>query len=139
MNVRQQLYKKYRIQKGMSKYAAARKAGYSHNTAICAKQNIENRLNMDHLLEMEGLTDEALAEHARQGMNAVKVHGTSDDFIEIPDWANRFKYFERVMKIRGHIKDEPLVDNSQHRHITVILDGQSDIQAKQASDRVLQK
>jgi hypothetical protein len=35
--------------------------------------------------------------------------------------------------------NKTLIDQSQHRHITIILDGKSDIQTKQAPDRVLQE
>lgn len=138
-NIRQQLYKKYRIQ-GMSKYAAARKAGYSHNTAVAAKQNIEKRLGQDFstALEMAGLTDKALADHAAEGLKATKKvstyyekegeEGESEtgyEVDEIPDWQNRHKYFESICKMRGKIKETPLVDNSTHTHFTVVKDGQT--------------
>lgn len=140
MNARHQLYKKYRLQ-GMSKYAAARKAGYSHNTAVAAKQNIEKRLGPDFTtaLEMAGLTDKALADHAAEGLAAMKKVSTyyeseggpdekdesGYEVSEVPDWQNRHKYFESICKLRGKIKDTPLIDNSTHTHFTVITDGQA--------------
>jgi len=128
MNVRQQLYKKYRIE-GMSQYAAARKAGYSHATAINAHK-IEKRCDLGTVLEMAGLTDKALANHAAQGLEATKKVSlyyeseANDDSgytcEEVPDWQSRHKYFESICKLRGKIKESPLIDNSQHTHITNI-------------------
>ncbi len=127
MNVRQQLYKKFRID-GCSKYSAARKAGYSHNSAIAAGRNIEKRINMDQCLELVGLTDRALAKHAVDGMAANKVVSAvivgkdatdkTDDFIDVPDWGVRHRYFDTILKLRGKLKNghsiEVKVDNSQH-------------------------
>lgn len=139
MNTRQQLYKKYRLQ-GMSKYAAARKAGYSHSTAKQATR-IEDAIDMPTWLEMEGLTDAKLAEHAKQGLNATKIVGylhqykrkgkrgklekiqpdeiVSNEFIEVPDWSVRHRYFETILKLSGKLKDTPLIDQSQHYHLTL--------------------
>lgn len=138
MNVRQQLYKKYRLE-GMSKYASARKAGYSHNTATQAKR-IEKYINMAEWLEICGLTDKALAKHAQEGLNATKIIGyiqnykqsekglekikpeetISNEFLEAPDWSARHKYYDTILKIKGQLKDATLIDQSQHLHNTVI-------------------
>lgn len=122
MNVRQILYKK-NLFIGMSKYAAARAAGYSHATAINATVNIEKRCGMSTELEMAGLTDKALAAHAANGMEAKKTisaigdaDGATTDFVEVEDWPTRFKYFDRILDLRGH-KKEPLIDQSNHTHI----------------------
>ena len=114
MNVRQQLYKKHRLE-GYSKYTSARKAGYAHNTAIKAKQ-VENSIDMSFWLEKEGLTDTALAKHAEAGLNANKVisanitYGDADektnDFIEVPDWPSRHKYYETILKITNRLKEK---------------------------------
>ena len=124
MNVRQQLYKKFLVQ-GMSKYAAARSAGYSHSMAIQAK-NIEKRINMPEWLEMEGLTDKALANHAKQGLEAMKTisaigdaDGKSTDFVDVPDWQVRHKYFETILKLRNKLKPEGYIDQSKHFHLTM--------------------
>ena len=110
MNTRQQLYKKYRLE-GYSKYTSARKAGYAHNTALQAK-NIEKYINMDYWLENEGLTDTALAKHAEKGLNATKQND--------PDWSVRHKYFDTILKLRGKLKDVPIIDKSKHTYLTKV-------------------
>lgn len=105
MNTRQQLYKKYRLE-GYSKYASAIKAGYSHNTAINAKKNIENRLNFEQLLEIEGLTDTELAKHAKEGLTATKLQSVNFKTIERPDWKVRHSYFETILKLQNKLKDK---------------------------------
>ena len=125
MNTRQQLYKKYRLE-GYSKYTSARKAGYSHSYATQAK-NIEKHINMEYWLEKEGLTDTYLSNHAKQGLNATKVVGylnnktqgvekVSDEFVEVPDWQVRHKYYETILKLMEKIKERPLIDQSKHTH-----------------------
>jgi len=125
MNIRQQLYKKYRLE-AYSKYTSARKAGYSHSYATQAK-NIDNRINMDYWLEEAGLTDKALSNHAKEGMSATRVisavkgneaNGATCDFIDVPDWNNRHKYYETTLKLRNKISNKPLIDQSQHQHYT---------------------
>lgn len=116
MNTRQQKYKKFRLE-GYSAFAAAIKAGYSKNTAINARKNIENRLNFDLILESEGLTDNALAKHAMEGFLADKVVSVESDEttdsgrtrfvnVTVPDWVARHKYFESILKLRNKIKTE---------------------------------
>jgi len=125
----------------MSKYSAARKAGYSHNTAINAKAKLDDRIGMEFWLEAQGLTDNKLAEHAHNGLNANKTIGylhqykqkgkngklekikpdevISNEFVEVPDWSARHKYLETILKLMGKIKETPLIDQSQHTHYTV--------------------
>jgi len=141
MNVRQQFYKKYRLE-GMSKYAAARKAGYSHSYATQAK-NIEKRMNMADLLEMEGLTDKALSQHAREGLNAVKIQGcdiyvyqdkdgkwkvneSKNEFIEAPDWNVRHKYLDTILKLKNKLNDKLLIDQSKHQNFEIVVFAKSE-------------
>ena len=134
INIRQQKYKRNRID-GMSKKAAALAAGYSINTAINAGENLEKRCHIADFLEAEGLTDKALSDHAKQGLNANKVIGylhsykkddvgdikkiepeevVSNEFVEVPDWGARHKYYETILKLLKKIEDKPLIDNSTH-------------------------
>ena len=136
MNIRQQKYKQNRL-KGMSKVASAIAAGYSHATAYHHVNDVEKRVNMSHFLEAQGLTDKALAEFAHQGLNATKVIGylhnykksddgkveraepdevISNEFVEVPDWAVRHKYFDTILRLMKKIDEKPLVDNSVHNH-----------------------
>lgn len=118
MNVRQQLYKKHRLE-GMSKYAAARKAGYSHSYAIQAK-SIENRINIEQYAEMAGLTDKKLIDYIVERLQAQKVisadifirdengkltvNKNSNDWIEYPDYHAQHKFLETFLKVIGKIK-----------------------------------
>jgi phage terminase small subunit len=106
VNARQQLYKKNLIL-GMSKYAAARAAGYSHNTAVAAKQNIENRLDMAHWLEASGITDKALANTISEGLAADKIVPLGEGESETaPDWQTRHRFVETALKLKGQLKPE---------------------------------
>lgn len=101
MNIRQQRYKE-NLLLGMSKYAAARKAGYSHNTAINATKNIERRCDMNAELEMAGLTDKQLAEHAAEGIKATRTYfNDENEMIVGDDWPTRFRYFDRILDLKG--------------------------------------
>ena len=128
MTQRQLAYKKNRLD-GMSKYAAARKAGYSHSTATIAKQAIENAIGMEHWLEMAGLTDKIISEKILQLLNAQKVIGylqqykkdedgkiekaepdevVSNEFITVDDNQAQNKALETFCKIRGLLKDKEI-------------------------------
>ena len=113
MNMRRQLYKKFRLD-GFSAYAAARKAGYSHNTAKNATSKMEKDGDFDQFLEIAGLTDKALAEHAQKGFDAEKVVSVESDEVldngkvrwvevTVPDWTSRHKYFETILKLRKKV------------------------------------
>lgn len=121
MNVRHQLYKKYRIE-GYSKYTAARKAGYSHNTAIHVKTNIENRLNMDYCLEKAGLTDTALAKHAEKGLKAERKIVFNEKLKNVADWGARHRYLDTILKLRGKLLNGHSihVNIENHQHYTKI-------------------
>lgn len=131
MNVRQQLYKKHRFE-GMSKYAAARKAGYSHAYATQAI-NIEKRINMPALIEMAGLTDSYLVNYIKEAMKAMKlqacdiyikecddgsyqINKNSNDFVEIADWHARHKFLNTLLELAEKKKVPSLVDLSTHTH-----------------------
>ncbi len=112
MNVRQQLYKKYRLE-GCSKYTSARKAGYSHAYASQAKR-IEKHIDMNYWLEKEGLTDTALAKHAEEGLRAEKLQSLAFKVVSAPEWSARHKYFDTILKLRGKLSDKPIIDLSKH-------------------------
>jgi hypothetical protein len=124
MNVRQQLYKQ-NILKGMSKYAAARSAGYSHSTALNCKENIEKRGNMAFWLEAHGITDKALAAHVNAGLEAerpvVVSIGKNEQAVQMaPDWATRHRYCETALKVTGRLKDgNVVIDQSKHTHYSL--------------------
>lgn len=89
---------------GMSDYQAAVNAGYSKNTAVAAKQNIENpsvQELISTLMDKKGLTDDKLLQFLKDGLEkSTKIHGTDDDFVEIPDYAVRHRYLETALKLK---------------------------------------
>lgn len=52
------------------------------------------------------IPDEDLARVHKEGLGATKVHGTQDDFIEIPDYSTRHKYMESGYKLKGRHQEE---------------------------------
>lgn len=120
MNTRQQLYKKHRLE-GMSKYAAALKAGYAHNTALQAK-NIEKyiKVPLETLAEMAGFGDKALIKYCVDRLNAMKpiaadvmireengklkVQKNSNDWIDYPDYQAQHKFFTTLLELIGKRK-----------------------------------
>jgi hypothetical protein len=87
-------------------------------------------------LEIEGITDNYLALHTKQGLEAkkpiacdvmiknengeLKVNKNSNDWIEYEDWHVRHRYYETVLKLTNRLKDSPLVDQSKHTYLTKI-------------------
>jgi len=126
VNIRRQLYKKYRLE-GLSGYKAARQAGYSHATAINAHKNIEKHCDFSQELIKAGLTDDVLSKIAFEGLHANKVisanitYGDADektnDFIDVPDWAVRHKYLETILKLQGKLKEKADVEINNYTNI----------------------
>lgn len=116
---RMQRYKKYRLL-GYSKYTSARKAGYSHNTARSAKQSIESQPTFQYWMERVGITDNFLAGKIIEGLHAKKIHGTEDNFIEIPDFHARHKYLETALKA-GNKLDKGDKSGSATEHKTYVV------------------
>ena len=58
-----------------------------------ASQNF-SKLSLDDALLAEGLTEHSAAKSIKEGLEAMKIHGTSDNFIEIQDKPTQHKYLE---------------------------------------------
>jgi hypothetical protein len=132
MNIRQQLYKKNRLA-GMNEYNSARAAGYSEAYSRNARPEKVVKGCLADAFEQAGLTDKALIAHANAGMNANKViscnviapngeamsdaHGTTKDFIDVPDWGNRHKYFETVLKLTDRMKEKAAIEINTYTQI----------------------
>lgn len=121
LTIRQVKYKQFRLE-GHTKYSAARLAGYSHMTAIHAKQSIESGIpTLDQELEIAGLTIRALAKHAAEGIKATKIDPNA--MQAVPDWQIRHRYYESILRDRNLAKTDkgPLVDQSEHTHLTIVV------------------
>ena len=65
------------------------------------------KLSMPELMEDLGLTDVALMNIGAEGMTkANKIHGTNDNFVEIPDYGVRHKYWETMLKLKRRLGSE---------------------------------
>ena len=131
MNVRQQLYKKFRLS-GMNAYQSAVKAGYSHNTAIHAYTNIEKRLNFDDLMVKHGLDDESLLGVLKQG---VQVKGMTGEPTAVTKG-----FLEIAFKLKGKLKDsggkEQLnITNGNNVQILIINEGSNDTELRNKEER----
>jgi hypothetical protein len=122
LNLRQQKYKKNRIA-GMNPVNAARAAGYSENYAkqACRVEKLIKVSLADHF-ERAGLTDKAIVQHGLDGLQANKViscnviapdgEGMKDansmtkDFIDVPDWNARHRYYETILKLTDRLKEK---------------------------------
>jgi len=119
MNLRQRLYKKYRIQ-GLSGYKAAKLAGYSNTTALTSQKKLDSHCNFNDMMIKAGIDDDSIADILHQGLGAMKqicadvmiqnengklvANKNSNDWIEVPDWSVRHKYIETVLKLQGRLK-----------------------------------
>lgn len=106
----------------MNRYNAAIAAGYSVSMAKSHTKMLEAKVERDlrDVFEQKGLTDNALVEYALEALKAVKlqtcdiyvkddngklqINKNSNDFIEIPDWHARHKFFATIMELTGRIK-----------------------------------
>lgn len=145
MTTKQQKYKKHRLE-GMNPERAAVAAGYSLSYARARAHRIEMsaKVGMAEAFERAGLTDKAIITHALAGLTAMKlqscniliskpyaesvdadkllINKNSNDFVEIEDWNARHKYFETILKLTNKIIDAPLIDQSEHTHLTLVMD-----------------
>ena len=123
-DTRVQLYKKNRLA-GMNRYNAMRAAGYSHHYANTrGPKYLESVIESDmrNVAERQGLTDRALVAFAIKGMQAtrlqtcdiyvkdengkLKINKNSNDFIEVPDWAARHRFFNTICELSGRLKTQ---------------------------------
>ena len=128
---RQQLYKKNRIL-GMTQVNAARAAGYSEKYAqqACRIERIV-KVSLADAFERAGLTDKRIVEYALNGMVANKVvsanitYGDADskttDFIDVPDWQVRHKFFETSLKLSDKLRDKVEHSGMSQGEVRVIV------------------
>lgn len=111
----------------MNIYNAARAAGYSHAYAHKAKVEKVAKVSMADAFEQAGLTDKAIITHALEGLEAMRTvsaiitgkdAGAADkDFIDVPDWSARHKYFETVLKMTDRLKEKSAVEINNYNQI----------------------
>lgn len=79
------------------------------------------KLSIEDALEAEGLTDHRAAVSIREGLEAMKIHGTSDNFVEIQDKATQHKYLETLLRLRNHGPNNGVTFNVDNRKVYVEL------------------
>lgn len=150
MDIRLQEYKKNRL-KGLGIEASAVKAGFSVSYARSKSWKIEEKANISlkESFARRGLTDEKLIEHALAGLEANKViscnvispsgegmsdaHGTTKDFIDVPDWANRHKYFQTILELTKRI-DNKQAGSMNIGDMTIIIKRAPDVSKSSQGD-----
>lgn len=118
-----QKYKANRIA-GMNRKNAAIAAGYSVSYALTHANKLEEAIAKDlrDAFERQGLTDKKIVQYAMEGLFAmklqacdihvhtedgkVKINKNSNDFIEVPDWHARHKFFNSINELCGRIKTQ---------------------------------
>lgn len=95
-------------------------------------------IQLNDLMEAMGLTLEKDIEDLNRLRNAKKVQScnllvkkdadgkmtvneNSNDFIEVDDNATQIKALELSCKLKKFLSDQPIIDQSEHSHITLIL------------------
>ena len=93
-----------------------------NSAAAIGYENLR-KLQYDNFLEEMGLTDVVLVNTLATGLTkANKIHGTEDNFIEIPDHATRHKYLETALKLKRRLtNDNTFSVNIDNRKLYVEL------------------
>lgn len=66
------------------------------------------KLAIKDLMEEMGLTDVALVNMIAEGATKpMKIHGTGDNFVEMPDYATRHKYVDTAVKLKDKMPKDP--------------------------------
>lgn len=82
---------------------AALKTYDTDNYDSAAQIGSENlkKLQITELMEDMGLTDVSLMNIGIEGMTKpMKIHGTGDNFVEVPDYATRHKYWQSLLNLK---------------------------------------
>ena len=63
------------------------------------------KLEFPQLMEDMGITDVALLNAGAEGLQAKKITGTSDNFVETEDYPTRHRYWETLLKLKGRLSN----------------------------------
>ena len=86
-----------------------REVGYSEKTAKNSKHLTDSK-GWGELMEKH-IPDKTLLQVHKEGLKAMKIHGTQDDFVEIADHPTRFKFMQEGNKLKGrHVEKRINVD-----------------------------
>ncbi len=94
------------------------KSGYAPSTAH-QQTSITKGKGFEELRD-QFMPDNEVMEVHRQGFSATRIHGTNDNFIEIPDYGIRLKAVELAYKVKGRLKDGLQVAGDMTMNVVVI-------------------
>lgn len=90
---------------GMTKHDSALNAGYSAGrTSQLVEKSKDVRETMAQIFNRLGVDDEFLATKIKEGMDAKKLWGTGDNYVEVEDWDVRHKYIQTAINLKGLAK-----------------------------------
>jgi hypothetical protein len=109
---------------GMSNYQAAIKAGYSHNTALNARENIEKRAvgkTLQKVMDKYGLSEEKLVDSLVEGLkHSYKLLVKGGMIIITPDYVCRHRYLETALRLKGYSESGER-DNAIEKPISITI------------------
>ena len=103
---------------------AMREVGYSENT-LNTPGKLTDSKGWSELMEKH-ISDDKLAKVHDEGLKATKIHGTTDDYIEIPDYAVRHKYMDTGYKLKGKLIDKSINTNINIAEVLRVLNEQDE-------------
>lgn len=137
-NIRLQKYKKNRLN-GMLPEESMVNAGFSPSYARSKAWRMDRKANVSLKVSFgrAGLTDGKLVQFAMEGLNANKVisaniisssgEGMADansstrDFIDVPDWLVRHKFFESICRLTGRMAPDGARGNQSPDGAKIII------------------
>jgi hypothetical protein len=105
---------------GMPVSTAMRKNGYSEDSAKALK--IKNTEAWKELVT-QYLPDSKVFKAHQDALEANKLHGTDNDFIEIPDHQTRLKAVDMAYRLKGYSQPENVRQSNTQVNITLDTHG----------------
>lgn len=88
---------------GISTKQAIETVGYKSYTPT-TKAVVRERIQ--DILDEKGLTLDLVTKKLLEGLDATKIVGTKDDFVEVPDYIARHKYIDTLLRLRDQYPSE---------------------------------
>lgn len=137
LTIKQKKWIKRTLETGSGATAAEEVYDVKHRDSArsMASQNYRKlKPTMDAIMEKVGITDELLAQKAKEGLDATKVISATiiagkqteagsqtNDFIDVPDYNVRHKYLETSLRLKGYGSQYDAVVNIDNRQVYVML------------------
>lgn len=96
LNAREEMIARLMVQ-GQTAKEASKSAGYKSTTPAYSER-VRDRIQ--DILKDNGLGLDVIAVKLREGLEATKIVGNSNDFIEVPDYITRHKYIDTLLRLQ---------------------------------------